>query len=227
LKKFAVIVAAGSGSRMSSTVPKQFLMVNGKSVLWHTLNTFLHSYFDMEVILVLHEDHIETGRALVESLDVRHHISITAGGATRFQSVKNGLQFVEDPAVVFVHDGVRCLVTENLIHRCYDQTIKKGNAVPAIKPVDSLRIGTRERNAMLDRNSVYIVQTPQTFASAILKTAYEQSYDEAFTDEASVAEKIGVRINLIEGEQNNFKITQPIDLIIAEKILSSNATKGN
>jgi 2-C-methyl-D-erythritol 4-phosphate cytidylyltransferase len=219
LKKFAVIVAAGSGSRMNNNVPKQFLLVNGKAVLWYTLNTFLRAYDDMQVVLVLHKEYIETGKTIVDSLDAENRIVITAGGETRSHSVKNGLKFVEDRSIVFVHDGVRCLVSEKLIHACYEEAMKNGNAIPSIRPVDSLRMEMSEGNKTLDRNKVRIIQTPQTFKSEIILKAFEKDHDEAFTDEATVVEKTGVKINLIEGETNNIKITQPVDLIIAEKIL--------
>ena len=205
---------------MGSDVPKQFLLVNNKTVLWFTLNTFLNAYNDLQIILVLHEQYVETGKAIVHSLNAENRIIITTGGETRFHSVKNGLQFVEHPSIIFVHDGVRCLVSEKLIQRCYDEAMEKGNAIPSIKPVDSLRIDTDDGNKILDRNKVHIIQTPQTFRSEIITEAFAQNYDESFTDEASVAEKVGVKINLIEGEKNNFKITQAIDLAIAEKILS-------
>jgi 2-C-methyl-D-erythritol 4-phosphate cytidylyltransferase len=219
LKKFAVIVAAGSGLRMSSNVPKQFLLVNGKAVLWYTLNTFLRAYDDMQVILVLQDEYIKTGKAMVHSLNGENSIVITVGGKTRFHSVKNGLQFVEHPSIVFVHDGVRCLVSEKLIHTCYEETMKNGNAIPSIKSVDSLRMEMNDGNIILDRNKVHIIQTPQTFKSEIIIKAFEKDYEESFTDEATVVESTGVKINLIEGETNNIKITQPLDLIIAEKIL--------
>jgi 2-C-methyl-D-erythritol 4-phosphate cytidylyltransferase len=219
LKKFAVIVAAGSGLRMNKNVPKQFLLVNGKSVLWYTLNTFLRAYDDMQIVLVLHEEYIDTGKAIVHSLNAQNRIVITAGGETRFHSVKNGLKFVEHPSIVFVHDGVRCLVSEKLIHSCFEETMKNGNAIPSIKPVDSLRMETNDGNKILDRNKIHLIQTPQTFTSEIILKAFEKDHDGIFTDEATVVEKMGVKINLIEGETNNIKITQPVDLIITEKIL--------
>jgi 2-C-methyl-D-erythritol 4-phosphate cytidylyltransferase len=220
LKKFAVIVAAGTGVRMGSAVPKQFLLINGKTVLWYTLNTFLNAYDDMQIVLVLHEQQIETGKAVVHSLNATDRIIITAGGETRFHSVKNGLRYVENPSIVFVHDGVRCLVSEKLIHRCYDEAVEKGNAIPAIKAVDSMRMETEDgNNKILDRNKIHIIQTPQTFTGDIIKAAFEQDYSESFTDEASVVEMLKVKINLVEGEANNIKITRPLDLVIAEKVL--------
>jgi 2-C-methyl-D-erythritol 4-phosphate cytidylyltransferase len=222
LKKFAVIVAAGLGTRMGSEVPKQFMLLNGKSVLWYTLRAFLKAYDDMQIILVLHKEHGETGKAIAGSLNAEKRITITAGGETRFHSVKNGLRFVESPSVVFVHDGVRCLITEKLIHACYGEALAKGNAIPSVKPVDSLRIDTDGGNEVLDRNKVNVIQTPQTFLSEIILTAFDRDYDESFTDEATVAEKMGVKINLVSGETNNIKITKPGDLMLAESFLSIN-----
>lgn len=205
--------------RMGSMVPKQFLLLRGKPLIWYSLNTFLHSYPDLEIILVLPEEHLETGRIIVQSTSAPDRIWMTPGGQTRFHSVKNGLQRVQDDAIVFVHDGVRCLVTKELIHRCYHVAAEKGNAIPAIAAVDSMRFETGNGNEVIDRHKIKIIQTPQTFRGDILKTAFEQGYGESFTDEASVVEKTGVKINLVEGDSANIKITRPVDLVIAEKIL--------
>ena len=204
---------------MGKPVPKQFLLLNEKPVLLHTLNVFLNTYSDMEIILVVSEEHMSTAETIVKSAFDEKRIKITTGGDTRFHSVKNGLKHVEEDSIVFVHDGVRCLVTEKLIVRCYAEAMEKGNAIPAVKPVDSMRVETHHGNVIIDRDKVHIIQTPQTFRSNILKAAFEQAYDESFTDEATVAEMMGEKINLIEGEANNIKITQPIDLVIAERIL--------
>ncbi|MBS1914839.1 MAG: 2-C-methyl-D-erythritol 4-phosphate cytidylyltransferase [Bacteroidetes bacterium] len=219
MKKFAVIVAAGTGVRMGNAIPKQFLLINHKPILWYTLNTFLDAYDDMQIILVLHKDHLDKGKEIVDSFHASDRITITSGGETRFHSVKNGLQFVTNPSVVFVHDGVRCLASAALIHHCYEEAVKKGNAIPSVKPVDSLRIENSDGNTIVDRSKIHIIQTPQTFQSAIIKPAFDQPYQTYFTDEASVVEKTGVKINLIEGELTNIKITQPIDLVIAETLL--------
>jgi 2-C-methyl-D-erythritol 4-phosphate cytidylyltransferase len=219
MEKFAVIVAGGSGIRMGSSTPKQFLLLNGKPVLWHTINTFLEAYDDMQLILVLPGQYLDTGAAMVAMTKDPGRIQITAGGETRFHSVKNGLALVPDNAVVFVHDAVRCLISESLIHRCYLQVLEKGNAVPAITAVDSMRIIKAEVNEPIDRNRLRIIQTPQTFHANIIKKAFQQQYQESFTDEASVVERMGEKIYLVEGEESNIKITRPIDLVIAEKIL--------
>ncbi|MBO9201377.1 MULTISPECIES: 2-C-methyl-D-erythritol 4-phosphate cytidylyltransferase [Niastella] len=222
MKKYAVIVAGGSGLRMGTAVPKQFLPLRGKPVLWHSLNTFLAAWPELEIILVLPQDHVHTGKEIVATTSHPARIRITVGGETRFHSVKNGLDCINEPSIVFVHDAVRCLISTNLIHRCYEAALEKGNAIPAIQPIDSLRIETETGNHMLDRQQVRIIQTPQTFYSDLIKKAFEQPFNPAFTDEASVVEKSGIAIQLIEGEASNIKITRPLDILLAEKILEEN-----
>jgi len=219
MKKYAVIVAGGSGLRMGTSVPKQFLQLTGKPVLWYTLTAFLNAYEDLEIILVLHKDHIETGLDIIQSTSAQDRIGVTEGGETRFHSVQSGLRHVTQHSVVFVHDGVRCLIKDELIRRCYDETIKHGNAVPAVAAVDTIRIETALGNEQIDRSRVRIIQTPQTFYSDMIKAAFEQDYNDSFTDEASVVERLGVKINLVEGDYSNIKITKPVDLMIAEKVL--------
>lgn len=146
-------------------------------------------------------------------------INVTTGGDSRFQSVKNGLAFVPNGAIVFVHDGVRCLITPQLIQACYQQALIKGSAIPAVAATDSIRIANGEDSVVADRTNVRIIQTPQTFASKLLLPAFQQPYQDAFTDEATVLEAFGEKIFLIDGDYTNLKITRPIDLLIAEKIL--------
>lgn len=219
MKKYAVIVAGGSGMRMGTAVPKQFLELRGNPVLWYTINTFLESYTDLEVILVLPETHLETGLEIIRDSVDPDRVWMTVGGATRFHSVKNGLDHIHQHSIVMVHDGVRCLITTELVKRCVEEAMAYGNAIPAISAVDSIRIETIGGNEMIDRNKVRIIQTPQTFYSDLIKAAFEQDYEEGFTDEASVVERLQVKIHLVEGETTNLKITRPIDLLIAEKIL--------
>ena len=219
MKKFAVIVAGGIGQRMGVEMPKQFLLLRGKPVLWYTINTFLTAYDDMRVILVLPLAHLESGEELRNLFLNKDRIEIVSGGLTRFHSVQNGLKIIKERSVVFVHDGVRCLITKELIKNCYEQAIEKGNAVPAVASSDSIRITDGEQNYVADRDTVRLIQTPQTFLSDIILPAFEQEFSHAFTDEATVVEAVGHEIFLIEGEYNNLKITRPIDLLIAEKIL--------
>lgn len=219
MNKYAIIAAGGSGTRMGSPIPKQFLELHGKPLVWHTITAFLQSFDDLEIILVLQENFIALGQQIIQSTGSAGRIQIVTGGKTRFHSVKNGLSLVLKPSTVFVHDGVRCLVSTDLIRRCYEVAQEKGNAIPAVTAADSFRIETTKGYEVIDRNKIRIIQTPQTFLSDVVKKAFEQQYDEAFTDEASVVEKCGAEIALIEGEITNIKITSPIDMLIAEKIL--------
>ena len=225
MQKYAIIVAGGTGSRMGSDTPKQFMLLKGKPVLWYTLHAFIEAYEDMQIILVLPEVHEERGKVIAKEFPF-NRIRTTTGGATRFQSVKNGLMLVDTHSVVFVHDAVRCLISPVLIRHCCEVTIEKGNAVPAIAASDTIRIETEAGNELIDRNHIRIIQTPQTFFSNVVKEAYNQSYQDSFTDEAGVVEKMGVIINLVEGEKTNIKITTTIDLIIAEKILEERGMKS-
>jgi len=219
MKKIAVIVAGGSGKRMGNVVPKQFLLIKNKPVLWYTIDTFLRAYPDMEVIVVLPKEHIEKGKQIAAMFTADRIMTITEGGDTRFSSVKQGLKIIDGEAVVFVHDGVRCLISVPLIQRCYNQALEQGSAVPAVAATDSIRIVRAGQHFTEDRQHVRIIQTPQTFLSSILLPAFAQDYSDAFTDEATVVEAAGTPVFLTEGEYDNIKITRPVDLMIAERML--------
>jgi 2-C-methyl-D-erythritol 4-phosphate cytidylyltransferase len=222
MKKFAVIVAGGTGSRMNNSIPKQFLLLQGKPVLYFTIHAFLHAYDELEIILVLPDGHVAAGQEIIDAFFDYSRIKIVIGGRTRFHSVQNGLQLVYEEGIVFVHDAVRCLVSKELIRRCYDAAMESGSAIPVIDSKDSLRLITMEGNEALERNEVKQVQTPQTFHSKILLPAYQIDYKDKFTDEATVVEAFGLKVQLVEGEENNFKITRPVDLAMAELLLSAN-----
>jgi 2-C-methyl-D-erythritol 4-phosphate cytidylyltransferase len=222
MKKYAVIVAGGSGTRMGSDLPKQFILLKDKPVLYYSMKTFLEAYDDLQVILVLPVDYTDMGQEIIDAWFDKDRIRITAGGDTRFQSVKNGLQLVEEDSIVFVHDGVRCLLSVDLVRHCYNQSIETGTAIPVVASRDSVRMLTEEGNSAFDREKIMLVQTPQTFHSKILLPAFNIDYKDKFTDEASVVEAYGIKVTLIPGEENNIKITRPVDLMIAEMILSSN-----
>lgn len=206
---------------MGTAVPKQFLPLHGKPVLTHTLEAFLKAFNDLEIILVIAADYLEMARSITQSLEGSERVLLTEGGQTRFHSVKKGVQHIAHPSIVFIHDAVRCLLSANLIHRCYDGALEQGNAIPAIQAVDSIRIETPFGNESVDRARIKLVQTPQTFHSDIIEAAFKQDYDPAFTDEASLVERLGVKINLVEGENTNIKLTNPIDIFLAEKFLES------
>src|SRR6478736_5184006 len=219
MKKYAVIVAGGSGKRMGNITPKQFLLLKGKAVLWYTLDTFMRSYNDLHIILVLPDQHIQKGNAIAASFAEHDRIEIVNGGDTRFHSVQCGLKKVQQDSVVFVHDAVRCLVSVPLIQRCYKAALENGSAIPAVAATDSIRIVNHTYHSVADRRNVRIIQTPQTFLGKLILPAFEQEYNEAFTDEAAVVEGSGKKIFLTEGEYDNIKITRPVDMMIAEKIL--------
>jgi 2-C-methyl-D-erythritol 4-phosphate cytidylyltransferase len=219
MKKYAVIVAGGSGSRMGNAIPKQFHLLHEKPVLYYTLSTFLNAYNDIQIILVLPASYMEMGREIIDAYFDYTRIQITIGGESRFHSVKNGLQMLSGDAIIFVHDGVRCLLTTNLIHRCYEKALECGSAIPVISINDSVRMITDENNEALERAKIVVVQTPQTFHSRILLPAYGIDYKERFTDEATVVEAYGLKIHLVKGEENNIKITRPVDIVLAEHIL--------
>ena len=225
MKKTAIIVAGGTGQRMGTALPKQFLAIEGKSILLHTVSQFVAAFWDINFVIVLPADYIQEGENLIASSEITQPVQIVAGGDTRFQSVKNGLSQVDPDAIVFVHDAVRCLLTTDLIQRCYQQAVEKGSAIPAVSSTDTVRIIEGTKHHVVDRANVMMIQTPQTFNAAILKKAFEQAYQPSFTDEANVLEASGNEVYLIEGEHENIKITRPLDLAIAEYILAKRASK--
>ncbi|TAH07838.1 MAG: 2-C-methyl-D-erythritol 4-phosphate cytidylyltransferase [Sphingobacteriia bacterium] len=219
MKKIAVITAGGIGNRMGIDTPKQFLLLAGKPLLWHCIQSFLTAFNEIDFILILPAQYLDGAEALIADLQIGHRTTIVAGGSTRFHSVQNGLKNIEEPAVIFVHDGVRCLVSPNLIKRCYEQTMQTGSAIPAVVSTDSIRLDQGGYSQSIDRNLVHIVQTPQTFLSELLLPAFKQDYCDSFTDEATVVEAAGKKVALIEGEYRNIKITRPVDLLMAEMLL--------
>lgn len=224
MKKYAVIVAGGSGTRMGSDLPKQFIVLKGKPVLYYSLKAFLDVYNDLKVILVLPFNFLESGQEIIDTYFDKERIKVIKGGDSRFQSVKNGLTLIEEEAVIFVHDAARCLLTPDLIKRCYEAVLKTGTAIPVVPAKDSVRLINDEGSEVIDRDKIMLVQTPQTFHSKILLPAYQIGFKEQFTDEATVVEAYGLKISLVEGEDTNIKITRPVDLLIAEKILDQRAS---
>lgn len=224
MRKYAVIVAGGSGLRMGADKPKQFLLLRGKPIIYYTINQFFKSFPDIQILLVLPKDFIKEGQELLKELDATIDLQFIIGGATRFHSVQNGLNCIQEPGIVFVHDGVRCLITEKLIKDCYNQAVAIGSAIPAVAATDSIRVVEGASSYVADRNQVRIIQTPQTFQTNLLLPAFKTDYVDAFTDEATVAEAAGNEIHLIEGDYNNIKITRPVDLLIAENILKQRET---
>lgn len=223
-KAIAVIVAGGSGTRMQLTMPKQFLLLNGKPVILHTIDAFLKSSYQPEIILVLPEAYHAYWQELCNEYSFNHPHKLIGGGATRFHSVKNALDTLTDTkALIAIHDAVRPMIAPEIIDACYLQALQQGNAVAAVKSRDSVRRLQNRTSESLLRDEIYLVQTPQTFRLQQLKDAYTLPYTDAFTDDASVVEQAGYAVHLAEGSYQNFKITYADDLIIAETLLQKKA----
>lgn len=222
MKKFALIVAGGSGSRMNSDVPKQFIEVAGLPVMMHTIHTFLSFSSQIELIIVLPETFFGQWKTLCTkyNFDVKH--TLVQGGETRFYSVKNGLAHIHEEGIVFIHDAVRPLVSLSTIEHCYSTALQKGNALPVIPVNDSIREVENNVNKSVNRARYFLVQTPQTFHTGLIKQAFQRCTDELINDDASVLEQTGENINLVEGNRENIKITTPTDLIVAEAFLLRN-----
>lgn len=220
MDKYVIIVAGGSGQRMETKVPKQFLILRHRPILMHTIRAF-HDYDpSIKIIVVIPEKNMYLWNKLCRDFffDIDHDIA--PGGLNRFQSVKNGLAKIFTDGIVAIHDGVRPLVDHQLIDLCFTTAFNKGNAIPAIPVKDSMRkLGDGEANTPVDRSEFVNIQTPQTFKVEPLKDAYRNAPHENFTDDATVLESAGGQIHLVTGADNNLKITTPVDIKIAETIL--------
>lgn len=220
MEKYVIIVAGGSGKRMGGEMPKQFLLVAGKPILMHTVEAFARACEAFKFILVLPEAHFSTWNELVEQYNFTIPVTLVAGGAERFFSVKNALAHVPDNALVAVHDGVRPFASIQTINDAFDVATEMGAAVPVIDEVDSLRRVQSGTSQAVNRSEYKRVQTPQVFSSTILKNAYNQEFSSLFTDDASVVESIGHTITLTTGNVENIKITTPHELLLAEALIN-------
>jgi 2-C-methyl-D-erythritol 4-phosphate cytidylyltransferase len=217
MKRWSIIVAGGTGSRMGSDVPKQFLVLKGKPVLMHSIEKF--SKHCDEVIVALAEDRMEEWKKLCNSYDFKIRHQVIAGGLMRAESVRNGLEMIDGNGVVAVHDAARPLVSENLIERLFKMAEQQSTAVPVIRVGDSLRKLNGATSRAVDRNDYRLVQTPQCFDCSLLRKAFLQPGFRNFTDEASLAEAASYEVHLVEGEATNIKITVPGDLSYAETLV--------
>jgi 2-C-methyl-D-erythritol 4-phosphate cytidylyltransferase len=216
LKKYIIIVAGGRGTRMNSEVPKQFIELNGKPMLMHTIEKFVNAVPGINIIVVLAEQLHNDWKQLCKKHDFQYVVQLATGGETRFHSVKNGLTLIPENCMVGIHDAARPFVSTQTIISTFATAETKGNASPVIPLTESIREIEHGNNKAADRSRFFIVQTPQCFHSTILKKAFLQEYRPVFTDDASVVEAAGEKINLVEGNIENIKITTPRDLIIAE-----------
>jgi len=218
LKKFAIIVAGGIGKRYSNTIPKQFDILCGKPVLMHSVEAFHRSIPDIDIIIVLAESLQNEWKKLCQVYNFSIPHKLVAGGSERFYSVKNGLALVDQDGIVAVHDAARPLISNEVIIRSYDLALVYKAVVPVVEISDSVRKIEGQDNEPVDRAKLRLVQTPQVFMTSILKKAYEQQYNESFTDDASVVEAHGVNIFLTKGDAENIKITRAADLVVAEAL---------
>lgn len=219
MKRYAILVGGGSGSRMQQDIPKQFLLVAGKPVLMHTLEAFYQSEPRPEIIVVLNVDYHEYWEKLCKKHQFSIPHTLVKAGQERFFSVKNGLKLVKGKALVAIHDAVRPSIKKEKIEEAFSYAEVNGNAVLALPSKDSVRLSDTKGNKALARELVYLIQTPQIFTSNVLQKAYQQEFRTSFTDDASVVEHAGVAIHLIEGDPKNIKITYPEDLALAEVFL--------
>ena len=226
-KKFLIVTAGGTGTRMGAALPKQFLPLGGVPILRRTMEVFLRAVPDIQVITVLPEAHIDYWRTYCVKENFLCPQRLVKGGFTRFHSVKNALKYVPDQAVVAVHDGVRPLITPGKIRELFEAVLNAPALIPVLPVTDTLKVIDRKDGKLvssgeqIDRSRIYGAQTPQVFQAAFLKAAYGQQYDTLFTDDASVAERYGIPLTFVEGERFNLKITTPEDLVLASAIIDS------
>lgn len=219
MKRYAIIVAGGSGQRMESTIPKQFLKIKDEVILMKSMKAFFRYDPTIEIILALPKNQTEHWKTLCNQYTFTIKHTIVAGGTTRFHSVKNALQAISGEGIVAIHDGVRPLVSQTTIDNVFEIALTNGNAIPYIDSIDSVRIVTDNSNKPVNRNQIKLIQTPQAFNLKTLTKAYEQNWDDSFTDDASVVEKLGMHINLVPGNKENIKITTKTDIAIAEVLI--------
>lgn len=219
-QEYALIVAGGKGTRMQQPLPKQFLPLAGLPVLMHTLYAFYRYSPTLPIILVLPEDDFATWEALCRTHQFTLPLTLQAGGSSRYESVKKGLSRITGDGVVAIHDGVRPLVSQAIIAASFQLAAEKQSAVAAVALKDSIRRVKGGQSEAVERAGFRLIQTPQTFAVSVIRSAYEIPEDTALTDDASIAERAGHAITLFEGSYDNIKITTPEDLIVAEALLT-------
>jgi len=222
LEKYAIIVAGGSGKRMGKGIPKQFIEISGLPILMHTIGKFYDFDNTISIVVVLSKNEFEYWAKLCVKFNFLIKHTLIEGGITRFQSVKNALQIIDNEGIVAIHDGVRPFVSDFTIKESFAIAGEKGNAVAAVKVKDSVRIvdGNNE-SKVLNRSKLVLIQTPQTFQISLIKKAFEIPENESYTDDATVLEALGETINLIDGSYQNIKITTPEDLLIANAFLKN------
>ena len=230
-KKYAIIMAAGSGTRMGAEVPKQFIELDGKAILQRTMEVFLNACPGINIITVLPESHMDYWRQYCLDRNFICPQVLVKGGITRFHSVRNALDKVPEGTLVAVHDAVRPLVSEDFVRNMFERAENTHSLIPVLPCVDTMKVLEKKKihgeevlvtmdGQSVDRSVLYAAQTPQIFHSELLKEAYGQAFDTAFTDDASVVLKNGKNLSYLIGERFNIKITTQDDMVLAKAILS-------
>ncbi|MBK7172017.1 MAG: 2-C-methyl-D-erythritol 4-phosphate cytidylyltransferase [Bacteroidales bacterium] len=216
MEKFVIIVAGGMGSRIGTDLPKQFLLLDGKPVLMHSLEAFADYCPTIEQVISIHPAFIDKWHSLCKEFFFNIPHRVVPGGETRFHSVRNGLNTISGDGLVAVHDAARPLISKLLIKRLFDEAEQFSNAIPCIPVNETVRRIQNGMVSLVDRTELRLIQTPEVFSVALIRKAYEQEYQPSFTDDASLLEAMGIQPHLIEGEYQNLKITLPGDIQIAE-----------
>ncbi len=220
-KEYAIVVAGGKGTRIKSSVPKQFIPLCGKPLVFHTLEAFHRYDQHLPIVLVLPHEDFQIWNELVRDNKLAIPVTLQSGGETRFQSVKRGLEKISGGGLVAIHDGVRPLVSTDIIAASFRLAAVHGTAVATVRLKESIRMTDQDATSAMDRSKYRMVQTPQTFDLELIRNAYEQHEDSTLTDDASVAEKAGHIISLFEGSFENIKVTTAEDLVVAESLLKN------
>lgn len=218
---FLLITAAGQGTRLKSAFPKQFIPVSGRPLLMRTIDVFKAYEARMKIVLVLPDDQVQLWKDLCTEFDFQIEHQIVRGGTERFHSVQNGLHHIPSESLVLIHDGVRPMVRPDTIQRVIETATEKGNAIPCVIPSQTIRQIDSEHNiTLLDRKNLRLIQTPQGFHANLIKEAYSQEFNPHFTDDAAVLESLGHKINLVDGNYSNIKVTHPADIKMVEALLT-------
>lgn len=219
MRKGVIIVAGGKGERMGANLPKQFLLLKEKPILMHTIERFFSFDESMEIVIVLPESMQDYWKEICEKYNFTISHKVTNGGKTRFHSVKNGLALIQNSDVIGIHDGVRPLVSKSTLENCYKTAQQQGSAIPVIPIVESIRKIEGNSSKSCNRADYRTVQTPQVFQEKWLRDSYNVSFEDFFTDDASVVEYAGHSVSLVDGNIENIKITSPIDLVVGEFLI--------
>jgi 2-C-methyl-D-erythritol 4-phosphate cytidylyltransferase len=211
MQYYVIIVAGGIGARMGNALPKQFLPLDGKPMLYHSINNFVQALPNVHIVIVMHPSYISHANQTLLSFETKINCIIVPGGNTRFESVQNGYKALqaEPNDLVLVHDAARPFVSKNLIDNICTIASEKGMAIPVIAIAESVRMVRNNVSSPFDRNILRIVQTPQVMKYSIMQKCFNSAYDESFTDEATVCQKYGVPVSLVPGDEHNIKITTP------------------